>query len=194
MSVDFHCLGCQKAKRLNLGFWASTGGIWGAARGSIVNGLVRYFRKRYNRPIFLWGWEYHWREIKTNSSVFFIPKLADNPGDIKFQQDGAPPHYAVSVREYLDQKLGTRWIGRGGPVSWTARSPDLTPCDFFLWSYLKDRVFAIRPNTIAELKTKIRSAIASISEDTLQKVVKNTEFRLRFLLRQRGGHFENLLN
>ena len=29
---------------------------------------------------------------------FFIPKLADYPGDIKFQQDGAPPHYAVSVR------------------------------------------------------------------------------------------------
>ena len=48
----------------------------------------------------------------------------------------------------------------------------LDPCDFFLWGYLKDRVFANRPNTIAELKTKIRSAIASISEHTLQKVVK----------------------
>ena len=48
----------------------------------------------------------------------------------------------------------------------------LDPCDFFLWGYLKDRVFANRPNTIAELKTKIRSATASISEDTLQKVVK----------------------
>ena len=70
----------------------------------------------------------------------------------------------------------------------------LDPCDFFLWGYLKHRVFANRPNTIADLKTKIRSAIASISEDTIQKVVKNTEYRLRFLLRQRGGHVENKLN
>ena len=53
----------------------------------------------------------------------------------------------------------------------------LDPCDFFLWGYLKDRVFANRPNTIAELKTKIRFAIALFSEDTLQKVVKNTAFR-----------------
>ena len=52
----------------------------------------------------------------------------------------------------------------------------LDPSDFFLWGYLKDRVFANRSDTIAELKTKIRSAIASISEDTLQKVVKNTAF------------------
>ena len=70
----------------------------------------------------------------------------------------------------------------------------LDPCDFVLWNYQKDRVFANRPNTIAELKRKICSAIASVFEDTLQKVVKNTEFHLRFLLRQRGGHFENLLN
>ena len=52
----------------------------------------------------------------------------------------------------------------------------LDPCDVFLCGNLKDRVFANRPNSIAELKTKIRSAIASISEDTLQKVVKNTAF------------------
>ena len=56
----------------------------------------------------------------------------------------------------------------------------LDPCDFFLWGYLKNRVFSNRPNTIAELKTKTRSAIPSISEDTLQKVVKNTELRYAF--------------
>ena len=48
----------------------------------------------------------------------------------------------------------------------------LDPCDFFLWVYLEDRVFANHTDTIAELKTKIRSAIASISVDTFQKVVK----------------------
>lgn len=125
---------------------------------------------------------------------FFFPKLRDYPADYIFQQDGAPPHFALPVRQYLDRKVPNRWIGRAGPVSWPARSPDLTPCDFFLWGYIKDYVFSELPNTIPELKTKIRAAISTITEDTLTKVVKNTEFRLRFLLRQNGGHFEHLLN
>ena len=51
-----------------------------------------------------------------------------------FQQDGAPPHYALIVREYLDQTYPQRWIGRGGGKGWRAwppRSSDLTPLDFF---------------------------------------------------------------
>ena len=33
------------------------------------------------------------------------------------------------------------WIGRGGPTSWPPRSPDVTPLDFFLWGYVKTKVF-----------------------------------------------------
>ena len=33
------------------------------------------------------------------------------------------PHYVQEL---------TRWLGRRGPHEWPARSPDLTPCDFFL--------------------------------------------------------------
>jgi hypothetical protein len=33
-----------------------------------------------------------------------------------FQQDGVPPHYARTVRAYLDQTFPGRWIGRGGPL------------------------------------------------------------------------------
>ena len=55
-----------------------------------------------------------------------------------FQYDGAAPHYAVIVGEWLDEKFPGRWISRRGPFDWSARSPDLAPCDFFLWGYLKD--------------------------------------------------------
>ncbi|GFT07816.1 uncharacterized protein TNCV_1214101 [Trichonephila clavipes] len=33
-----------------------------------------------------------------------------------FQQDGAPAHFSISVRNHLDAVCGERWIGRGGPV------------------------------------------------------------------------------
>ncbi|KAJ8943499.1 hypothetical protein NQ318_016279 [Aromia moschata] len=52
---------------------------------------------------------------------------------IFFQQDAAPPHFAVHVREYLNHVIRNRWIGRRGSIERPARSPGLTPFDFFLW-------------------------------------------------------------
>ena len=44
-----------------------------------------------------------------------------------FEHDGVPPHYTCRVREFLNQSFPNRWLGRGGPVAWPPRSPDLTP-------------------------------------------------------------------
>ena len=53
-----------------------------------------------------------------------------------FQHDGAPTHFALDVRKYLNV-FPNRWIGMGGPVQWPPRSPDLTPMDFFIWGEMK---------------------------------------------------------
>lgn len=50
-----------------------------------------------------------------------------------FQQDGAPPHYAMPVRQFLNETFPARWIGRRGQMmEWPPRSLDLTPLGFFL--------------------------------------------------------------
>lgn len=125
---------------------------------------------------------------------FLFPKLRDYPEDMIFQQDGAPPHFAIEVRQYLDRKLPEHWMGRGGSISWPAYSPDLTPCDYFLWGYIKDIVYRNPPRTISELKTKIGQAIRSINEDMLHRVFENMKTRLNFVIRERGGAFEHLMN
>eukprot|EP00731_Ephydatia_muelleri_P014451 Em0008g171a len=51
---------------------------------------------------------------------------------VVFQHDGASAHYETRVRAWLDGKLEDRWMGRGGPIPWPARSPDLSPLDFWL--------------------------------------------------------------
>ncbi|KAJ8962876.1 hypothetical protein NQ318_001284 [Aromia moschata] len=56
--------------------------------------------------------------------------------------DGAPPHFARQVRDFLNVEHPNRWIGRNGPIHWPARSPDLTPCDFYLWGYMKQLVYS----------------------------------------------------
>ena len=66
---------------------------------------------------------------------FVWPKIKHKR--LYFQQDGAATHYAITVREWLDAKMPNRWIGRRGPFEWPTCSPDLTPCDFGLWGYLK---------------------------------------------------------
>ncbi|XP_026828441.1 uncharacterized protein LOC113562655 [Ooceraea biroi] len=58
-----------------------------------------------------------------------------------YQHDECPAHFSLVARNKLNEKFANRWIGRGGPVGWPARSPDLTPLDFFLWGILKDMVY-----------------------------------------------------
>ena len=53
----------------------------------------------------------------------------DNIEDLIFMQDGAPPHFAIVVCEWLNVQFPGKWIGCRGLQEWTARSPDLTPCD-----------------------------------------------------------------
>ena len=76
---------------------------------------------------------------------FLFPKLRGYPGGIIFQQDGVPSHYSLEVRQYLDRKLPGRWMSRGGPIDWPARSPDFMPCDYFLWGNVKDLENEPRP-------------------------------------------------
>ena len=58
----------------------------------------------------------------------------------------------------------------------TQYTPNATPCDFFLWSYVKDQIYVPRlPASIPELKVRIRTAIGTITADILQTVWNELE-------------------
>ncbi|EGI67671.1 hypothetical protein G5I_03716 [Acromyrmex echinatior] len=73
-----------------------------------------------------------------------------------FQQDGAGPHNARIVTNYLNQQF---WIDRYGPIRWRARSPDLNLLDSFLWGYCKEVICWQLPEDIEELNDKLHYAI-----------------------------------
>jgi hypothetical protein len=56
---------------------------------------------------------------------------------------------------------------------WSARSPYLTVCDFFLWGALKGKVYSSNPKTTDELQTNISAAIAEITQQQLQDTFQN---------------------
>lgn len=121
--------------------------------------------------------------------------LAVSVENLFYQHDGCPAHYQRAVREHLDSVIPQRWIGRGGPVPWPPRSPDLTPSDFYLWSELKRLVYREEYQTRDALQSAIVDAFDTIrrDRDTLLKLKANQLKRVRLCVERSGLHFEQLL-
>lgn len=112
-----------------------------------------------------------------------------------FMQDGAPAHFSLNVRNYLDGAYNNKWIGRGGPVPWPARSPDLNPLDFFLWGHLKSLVYSTPVDNIEELRARILNGIATIQQTPgiFERVRQSMRRRLDACIFNGGRHFEQFL-
>lgn len=111
-----------------------------------------------------------------------------------FQQDGAPAHNAIIVRQRLGVMFRDRLIGTYGDILWPPRSPDLTPLDFFLWGYLKTEVYKDPPTDIEDLKNKIQLACNNLSEDQIRAATSRELLkRLELCLEHQGGNFEHFI-
>jgi hypothetical protein len=65
----------------------------------------------------------------------------------------------------MDISFPNRWIGRAGPILWPPRSPDLNPCDFFVWGHMKQLVYVSPVNTIEELQLQVQNAAQEIPQN-----------------------------
>lgn len=110
-----------------------------------------------------------------------------------FMHDGAPPHFSREVRGSLDQQYPDRWIGRGGPRHWPARSPDLNPLDFFIWGHVKNVIYREPVNTEEELRDRIQNSFATITPQMIMDSKLSLLRRARLCLEMNGGHIEHLL-
>jgi hypothetical protein len=111
-----------------------------------------------------------------------------------YQHDGAPPHFAIISRQWLDDVFPGRWIGRGGPVAWPPRSPDLTPLDFFLWGHIKTVVYERPTTTLLDLQERISVACREIQPDTFARVRQAIQHRTQLCIGSEGRHVEHLLD
>jgi hypothetical protein len=78
-------------------------------------------------------------------------------------------------------------------MRWPPRSPNLTPCDFFVWGFIKDRVFVPPlPATLVDLRTRVTAAITVIDHDMLQRVQQELDYRFDVCRVTSGAHIEHL--
>ncbi|CAK1584122.1 unnamed protein product [Parnassius mnemosyne] len=111
-----------------------------------------------------------------------------------YQQDGYPAHYAVQVRDFLDQEYPGRWIERSGTISWPARSPDLNPLDFLNWGVLEEKVYSKPIDSVAELRERISQAAEDINYRGYARLItRSFLIRSRACIEADGKQFEHLL-
>lgn len=125
---------------------------------------------------------------------FFEDVDLETLGTMWLQHDGAPAHYGAQVRQYLNSTFPGRWIGRGSTtIAWPARSPDLTPLDFYVWGTLKDKVYSAQIQSREQLLARI-----DIAAEEMRRTVVNLNGQIRtrlgICIEKGGGHFENYLH
>jgi len=102
-----------------------------------------------------------------------------------FQQDGATSHSLNESLAWLQQRFPDRLISCRCDPHWSLHSPDLNTPAFYLWEYLKDRVYGNNPQTIPDLKAAIRA----IPREECSRVIENFARRIQMCLQCRGAHF-----
>ena len=72
------------------------------------------------------------------------------------------------------------------------KTPGMTPCDFFLLGYVKERVYVPPlPTDWDELRNRIPAAVNSVTEDSLRRVWDEFSYRVDVVRAAGGGHIEH---
>ena len=72
-------------------------------------------------------------------------------------------------------------------------SREIAACNFFLWGYLKSKIYVRKPRTVDDLKVYIREEIATVPQEMLVNVMQNFEERLRTCVRQEERHLFDII-
>jgi hypothetical protein len=100
-----------------------------------------------------------------------LQRLGVETQTLWFQQDGTTVHTTRAAMRVLNEIFPAHVISRRRNIEWPARSPDLNACIFFLWRYLKSKVYERKPWSTVDLKKNIRDEEAEISTTVLQRVM-----------------------
>ena len=113
-------------------------------------------------------------------------------GRVWWFQDGEPAHRRVIVRDFLTQTFGAHVVAVGHAVEYPPRSPDLTPLDFFLWGYLKHKVYEVGQlaTTMAELLQKIEDEAGRIPQQLIRAAMNAMVTSAQKCLDNNGRHIE----
>jgi len=98
------------------------------------------------------------------------------PNCCDMEQRSASQH--VSCLTHLSADLSVIWL----------RVPD-----YFLWGYLKGRVYQNKPRTIGALKANVIEEIHTVTAEVLARTFHNMARRVQSCLNANDGYFQHML-
>lgn len=104
-----------------------------------------------------------------------------------FMHDDSPLH--ENEAKLLDEEFSNYWIGPGSKHGeWPWLSPDMNPLCFFLWGFIKSKVYEkpIENDDITELSIRIQQAFTEIMPEMLEEVAKAYKERLKLVVKEDG--------
>ena len=100
-----------------------------------------------------------------------------------FYQDNAPSHRAASTQAVIHD-LGFELLEH------PAYSPDLAPCDFFLFPAMKKNLRGQHFDELSELPQAVQRSIADLPEDGYRNSFSSWGSRCRKCISFKGEYFE----
>ena len=70
---------------------------------------------------------------------------------------------------------------------------NLTPCDFFLWGFVKSKVYAKKPRTIFQFSAEIKRVIGDIGPQMCEKVISNFKEHINACRLSAGAHMTDIV-
>jgi hypothetical protein len=135
--------------------------VWAAILSHGLQGPI-FFEEPMNRECYL-----------SMLCSTFVPHLSTGlPLQTRwFMQDGARLHTVNVVMDFLHDTFNLYVISNRFPDHFRCgqnllpNSPDLNPYDYFLWGFLKEKIFPQNTQTITELRALIILACNEVTED-----------------------------
>ena len=100
-----------------------------------------------------------------------------------FHQDNAPVHNSILVSDYLT-KMGIKTVPQ------PPYSPDLAPCDFWLFLKLKEKLRGCRYETIEEMKEAVTKVIDTLTQEDFHGAFQKLLERHNKCIAVGGDYFE----
>ena len=118
------------------------------------------------------------------------PQLEEFQPWIFFQQDCEPPHWGFTDSSVFGCNISKHvdWERWSDTLATTIAGYHLL--GFFLWGYVKDKVFSTPVPDITNFKARITDVFATTTEDMLENTVRETDYRLDVLRATKGAHVE----
>ena len=171
---------------------------WKANAPKTSHCLLRISVQRHNWAIFLRKWtrrgRYNqWQSLSGHIERIFVHKnWREGYWQHLFSTGRCYVPHSRSYTRCFGHCFEDRIISRSADVIWPPRSCDLTPLDYYLWSAVKDKCYANKPETIDTLNDNIREAICEIQLHTIDNVLKNWNDRVGYCMASRGIHLNEI--